>query len=119
MSPKAQWQECLRLIQTRLNQQQFDTWFAPVRFKSFDTDANMLTVSIPSHDYSEYIERNHRILVYQALFHVFGVGTKLTYQVSVIRNEKVLEESLPVDEVGFQPKRRSLPASDLDPQLND
>ena len=129
MTAKAQWQECLRLIQTRLNQQQYDTWFARIKFKSFDPEAKRLVVFIPSQEFSQYLEKNHRVLIYQALFHVFGLGTKLTYQVAVTSKDKVLEESQPVDEVGFESqmereeageesRTKALPKSDLDPQLN-
>ena len=88
-SGKALWQRCMELIRSRLNEQQYSTWFAPLRFKSYDAESKELTIFIPSQFFYEYLEANFRRIIYLALYHVFGQGTRLMYQVAVIRSEKV------------------------------
>lgn len=33
-APQILWQNCLSFIQSNLNEQQFQTWFVPTKFKS-------------------------------------------------------------------------------------
>jgi chromosomal replication initiator protein len=75
-----------------LNQQQFTTWFEPIRFKSYDFESKEVAIYVPSQFFYEYIEENYRQLIYLALYHVFGQETRLVYQVAVIEDEVVREE---------------------------
>ena len=91
-TPQDQWKRCLELIRSRLNQQQFATWFEPIRFKSYDFETREVAIYVPSQFFYEYLEENYRQLIYLALYHVFGADTKLVYQVAVIQDEVVREE---------------------------
>lgn len=91
-TPQDQWKRCLELIRSRLNQQQFTTWFEPIRFKSYDFDTKEVLIYVPSQFFYEYLEENYRQLIYLALYHVFGQDTRLIYQVAVIEDEVVREE---------------------------
>lgn len=91
-NPQDQWKRCLELIRSRLNQQQFTTWFEPIRFKSYDFDTKEVLIYVPSQFFYEYLEENYRQLIYLALYHVFGQDTRLIYQVAVIEDEVVREE---------------------------
>lgn len=91
-TPQEQWRRCLDLIRSRLNQQQFTTWFEPIRFKSYDFDTKEVAIYVPSQFFYEYLEENYRQLIYLALYHVFGADTRLVYQVAVIQDEVVREE---------------------------
>ncbi len=91
-TPQEQWKRCLELICSRLNQQQFTTWFEPIRFKSYDFESKEVAIYVPSQFFYEYIEENYRQLIYLALYHVFGQETRLVYQVAVIEDEVVREE---------------------------
>ena len=91
-TPQDQWKRCLELIRSRLNQQQFTTWFEPIRFKSYDFESKEVAIYVPSQFFYEYIEENYRQLIYLALYHVFGQETRLVYQVAVIEDEVVREE---------------------------
>ena len=75
-----------------MNQQQFTTWFEPIRFKSYDFDTKEVLIYVPSQFFYEYLEENYRQLIYLALYHVFGQDTRLIYQVAVIEDEVVREE---------------------------
>lgn len=87
-----QWQRCLGLIRSRLNNQQFTTWFEPIGFKSYNYETKEVTISVPSQFFYEYFEENYRQLIYMALYHVFGKDTRLVYNVEVIANAVVREE---------------------------
>ena len=91
-TPQEQWKRCLELIRSRLNQQQFTTWFEPIRFKSYDFESKEVAIYVPSQFFYEYIEENYRQLIYLALYHVFGQETRLVYQVALIEDEVVREE---------------------------
>lgn len=91
-TPNEQWQKCLQLIRSRLNQQQFATWFEPIKFKAYDFGTKEVAIYVPSQFFYEYLEENYRQLIYLALYHVFGRDTKLVYQVAVIEDQVVREE---------------------------
>ncbi|MBO5741137.1 MAG: chromosomal replication initiator protein DnaA, partial [Bacteroidaceae bacterium] len=91
-TPQDQWKRCLELIRSRLNQQQFSTWFEPIRFKSYEFGTKEVAIYVPSQFFYEYLEENYRQLIYLALYHVFGADTRLVYQVAVIEDEVVREE---------------------------
>ncbi|MBO4662197.1 MAG: chromosomal replication initiator protein DnaA [Bacteroidaceae bacterium] len=129
-SSKVQWQRCMELFRNHLNEQQYSTWFAPLRFKSYDAETQELTIFIPSQFFYEYLEANFRRLLYMVLYHVFGQGTRLLYQVAVIRNEKVdvpsqgpridVNTNIEDEDVRVIPKviRNVVRKDDLDPRLN-
>lgn len=128
-SPQNLWQNCLKFIQSNLNDQQYQTWFVPTKFKSYDAEADVLTLYIPSQFYYEYLEEHFRKLIYAAIFRFFGQNTRLTYKVKVTATALVDQES---DRSPFvetvqnskaanqSPKalQASSPAQDLDSQLN-
>lgn len=91
-TPQEQWKRCLELIRSRLNQQQFTTWFDPISFKSYDIQTKEVAIYVPSQFFYEYLEEHFRQLIYLALYHVFGRDVRLVYQVAVIQNEVVREE---------------------------
>lgn len=128
-SPQSLWNRCMVFFKENLNEQQYQTWFVPIKFKSYNTESNLLSIYIPSQFYFEYLESHFRKLIYAALFRHFGQQTRLEYQVMVVSDSVVSQESdrSPIIE---QPKKTSptnqgpnplqhvAPAQDLDPQLN-
>lgn len=89
---QTQWKKCLELIRSRLNPQQYTTWFEPIGFKSYDIATKEVTIYVPSHFFYEYLEEHYRQLIYLAIFHVFGPDSKLVYKVALIQDEEVREE---------------------------
>ena len=57
-SPDARWDNALALIRENVTQQQYDTWFSPIVFESFDEDKKALLVQVPSPFVYEYLEDN-------------------------------------------------------------
>lgn len=78
----ARWTACLRLIQNNLQEQQFSTWFAPIRFAHFDEEKRVLTLGVPSPFVYEYIEAHFVRLLRTVLSHVYGEGIRLIYKVT-------------------------------------
>lgn len=95
---RQQWDNALLNIQKRLNAEgrgnEFDDWFRPIVFESFDKDACRLLLQVPSSSHSEHIENNYlKILAYE-LIPIFGKRLSLAYRITVDRqnNQTVLEE---------------------------
>ena len=80
-SPKQLWEECLRLIRNNVREEQYTTWFAPLRLMQYDAEQNLLLVSVPSPFVYEYIEENFVSLMSKVLRHCFGRGVQLSYRV--------------------------------------
>ena len=75
-SSKVQWQRCMELFRNHLNEQQYTTWFAPLRFKSFDAETQELTIFIPSQFFYEYLEANYRRLLYMVFSDYYHQATE-------------------------------------------
>ncbi len=128
-TPQNLWKNCLKFFQSNLNEQQYQTWFVPTKFKSYDAESDVLSIYIPSQFYYEYLEQHFRKLIYAAIFRYFGQSTRLTYQVKVVSNSVVEQESdrSPILDTARKQKaanqspnnlQAASPAQDLDSQLN-
>ena len=53
-SHQALWDNCLKLIQANVTEQQFKTWFAPLTLESYDEVERKLLVQVPSPYVYEY-----------------------------------------------------------------
>ncbi len=71
------------MIQNNIPRQQFDTWFAPISFVSFEESGRLLTLCVPSPFILEYIEEHYLKLFRAVLQRVFGDNVRLTYEVKV------------------------------------
>lgn len=77
------------MIQNNIPQHQFNTWFAPVTFVSFDEEERLLTLCLPSPFIREFIEAHYLKLFRAVLQRVFGTGIRLTYEVTVDATHKI------------------------------
>ncbi len=128
--PHILWKRCLDIIQNNVNEQQFGTWFAPIKFKSYSNEKAELVLFIPSQFFYEYLEGNFRQLLHLTIDRVYGKSTKLTYEVEVAGSEtmKMESETTPANEKQAVAKREPNKspsmgdavgtARDLDSQLN-
>lgn len=87
------WQRCLEMIRSNVSEQQYQTWFSPMRFKSFDAAQKELVVYIPSQFFFEYLEEHFRRLIHITISRFFGSDVTLSYEVEVAGNETVSQES--------------------------
>lgn len=81
ISPKALWEKSLLLIRENVPEQQFNTWFKPIVFESFDDASNTLLVQVPSPFVYEYLEENFVDLLSKVLKRTFSSEIRLTYRI--------------------------------------
>ncbi len=127
-SPDARWDNALALIRENVSQQQYDTWFRPIVFESFDDAKMTLLVQVPSPFVYEYLEENYVDLLIKVLHRTFCEGIRLNYRVVTDKEHKLSQdiESDPAD-IEQKPRTRAnqsptpLDAAQpqqIDPQLN-
>ena len=70
------------MIRNNIQEQQFNTWFAPIRAIGFDEERKELTLCVPSPFVYEYIEEHFIKLLSVVLKRVYGAGVRLMYKVT-------------------------------------
>ena len=75
------WAEALRLIQSRVDDWTFTTWFVPVAFESYDPAANVLLLRVPVRQVYDFIEHFYVQLIHESLKKAFGHGVTLQYRI--------------------------------------
>lgn len=127
-SPDARWDNALALIRENVSQQQYDTWFRPIVFESFDDAKKTLLVQVPSPFVYEYLEENYVDLLIKVLHRTFCEGIRLNYRVVTDKEHKLSQdiESDPAD-IEQKPRTRANQSptpldvaqpQQIDPQLN-
>lgn len=69
------------MIRNNIQEQQFNTWFAPIHSLGFDEERKELTLCVPSPFVYEYIEEHFIKLLSVVLKRVYGAGVRLMYKV--------------------------------------
>ena len=78
---KQLWSNCLAFIRKNVDANQYDAWFAPLTFYSYNKETNSLKLQSPSSFVLEYIEEHFVTLLSKALTRYYGPGIKLEYRV--------------------------------------
>ena len=96
------WQQCLEMIKANVTNEQFNTWFKPIGFESYDDSKNTLILKLPSQFVFEYLEQNFVDLLKKVLWHVFGQAVYLQYRVLTDKTNNLSQElsSNPPAEIG-------------------
>jgi chromosomal replication initiator protein len=104
-SPNKLWEESLALIKDNVSEQQYNTWFKPIMFSSFNEKTKSLLVKVPSPFVYEYLEENYVDLLSKVLRRIYGNGVKLNYSIMTDKEHKIAQviESEPTDST-FSPK---------------
>ena len=99
VSPNAQWDKSLALIRGNVSEQQYNTWFKPIVFESFDETTKTLLVQVPSPFVYEYLEENYVDLLSSVLRRTFCGGIRLTYRVVTDQEHQLTQdlEAEPID----------------------
>lgn len=108
-SINARWDKSLALIRGNVSEQQYNTWFKPIVFESFDESTKTLLVQVPSPFVYEYLEENYVDLLSKVLRRTFCGGIKLTYRVVTDKEHKLTQDiqAEPTDmEMKDRPKTR-------------
>ena len=76
------WSRCLRMIEQIVNERAFETWFKPIVPESFQN--GVLTVSVPSEFFREYLEEYYLDVLKKTLKKEIGADAKLVYRVAPV-----------------------------------
>lgn len=83
----------MEMFRSNVSEQQYQTWFSPMRIKSYDAVQKELAVYIPSQFFFEYLEEHFRRLIHITISRFFGADVTLSYEVEVADNVTVNQES--------------------------
>ena len=83
----------MEMFRSNVSEQQYQTWFSPMRVKQYDAAKKELTVFTPSQFFFEYLEEHYRRLIHITISRFFGEDVALYYQVEVADNVTVSQES--------------------------
>lgn len=92
VSPKSLWEQCLCLISENVSEQQYNTWFKPLVFKSYQPATKCLLLLVPSMFVYEYLEEHFIDLLKKVLTRVFGERVMLTYSVITDKDHHLTQE---------------------------
>src|SRR3712207_1585263 len=81
ISPNAHWEDALALIRENVTAQQYNTWFKPIIFESYDEAKKTVLVKVPSPFVYEYLEENYVDLLKKVLSRVFCENVNLGYRI--------------------------------------
>lgn len=122
---KILWERCMEFFRNNMNEQQYQTWFVPIRFKSYNEKDSKVVISIPSQFFYEFLEEHYRPILHKALYRYYGTGTKLMYEVEVVKQGRVRQASSDTPLIEQDKKRKEVAApikgpglQELDSQLN-
>lgn len=107
LNPGELWERCLRTIRDNVSQQQYATWFSPLKLEAYKAATNTLVVTVPSMFVYEYIEENYVELLRKVLFRNFGHGARLTYHILTDKTNNISQniEAEPVADIEPRPQR--------------
>lgn len=75
------WNDCLEVIRENVGEENFNTWFKPI--KPLHVDGDVLTIQVPSQFFYEWLEDNYVPVLKRAIHTVLGVTGRLEYSVVV------------------------------------
>lgn len=81
VSPNEAWDKTLTLIRENVSEQQYNTWFKPIVYESFEESNRTLLVQVPSPFVYEYLEENYIDLLSKVLRRTFCDQIKLKYRI--------------------------------------
>lgn len=91
-TPENVWNNCLKFIQDNISEQNFETWFHPIR--PIKLKQNILTVEVPSKFFYEWLEENYIDLIKATIKKELGKEGKLLYNI-IVNNNNSQSISLP------------------------
>ena len=62
------WQQILKFVESKINRQNFITWFKPTQFQSLDDDNNLF-VKVPNHVFENWLSNHYCDLLREAIEH--------------------------------------------------
>lgn len=108
------WKKCLEFIKDNIEEEPYNTWFAPIVPISLEN--NTLKIKVPSRFFIEWLEENYIQLIRSALNYTLGATpVRLTYIVDVSSVEQQPSTSHP----SLAKQSITLPSQAKDPELRN
>jgi chromosomal replication initiator protein len=85
------WNQCLKLIEGRVNSQSYNTWFKPI-IPLRMTETNFV-IQVPSQFFSDWLDEHHYSLLNEALTRVTGLEIEVDYE--IVAEERDLRPVVP------------------------
>lgn len=83
------WDNCLRILKNILEEQQYQTWFVPIKPIAFSDST--LSIEVPSHFFREYLEDSFLDAIKLTLKRVIGNDAKLVYHIKTVQSQPVMK----------------------------
>ncbi len=124
-SENRKWTRCQEFFQSNTHEQEYQTWFQPIQFVSYDPDTHKLLLSVPSNFFFEMLDGQYKRLMYNVVWRVYDKDARISYRIQVdstgdatvdVEGSTTGEKMRKRKDDTFQP--RKAPANDLDSQLN-
>lgn len=120
------WARCLEIIKCNVKEQEFETWFRPTQFISFDEETHELLLSVPSNFFYEILDGQFKKLMYNVAWRLYGKDVRIMYRILAdsTNNIPIDVEGLPTQERMRKMKDDTMhpsskaPEDDLDSNLN-
>ncbi len=126
----ALWERCLEIIKCNVKEQEFDAWFRPAQFISFEAETHELLLSVPSNFFYEILDGQFKGLMYNVVRRVYGIkdirDVRIVYRILTdsTNNISTDKEGLPTQEGmrlmpddSMRPNSKA-PEDDLESNLN-
>mgnify|MGYP002869204087 FL=1 len=91
------WGRCLEIIKDNIPEEQFKTWFEPIKAEKWEN--HTLTVQVPSQFYADFVDEHFSNLLMATFNRVMGEGTRLMYS--------IVAESVDKTKVSVAPSNRA------------
>ncbi|OGF52429.1 MAG: hypothetical protein A2044_04030 [Candidatus Firestonebacteria bacterium GWA2_43_8] len=87
------WNNALETIKTRVSKQSYDTWFNVAKAIAYDDNSSTLTLEVPNNFNKEWLEKNYKELMLEALRAVENKDILINYSISTVKQEPVVLET--------------------------
>jgi len=77
---KGVWQECMKIIHSRVNNLSYKTWFEPVVPLSLDSDN--LVLRVPSQFFHDWLEEHYSTVVVESVKSIVGESARVEYLIA-------------------------------------
>ncbi len=83
------WSNCSAFIKARVGEQNFETWFDPI--KPIYLDGSVLTIQVPSQFFYEWLEEHYVSIIKEAIVNQLGVTGQLKYSIVIDQGNEVAQ----------------------------
>ena len=93
------WEKCLSIIQDKVNDQQYKTWFKPIEL--VEISSSTISLKVPSKFFYEWLEEHYLELLNESIKKVYEKNLQIEYVVSelIVHSKKNVIKKIPQKEI--------------------